>query len=80
MWDKFQKHLARVEVRFGELVTLTLLALPDLLDALGAVDLGPVMRPIFGDAWTTKYTPLIVLAVALMRPLVHVHPHRDDDH
>lgn len=78
MWSKCKAHLARVEVRFGELLALALMVLPDLLDTLGAVDLGPVMRPIFGDAWAAKYTPLIVLAVALMRPLVHVHPHRDD--
>jgi hypothetical protein len=65
---------ARLRVRLTEMAVALSLALPEILDQLGVIDLHPVLQPIFGDQKTAAMTTIIMVVLAVMRPIVHVAP------
>jgi hypothetical protein len=66
--------LRRIRVRLWESLAVLALVLPDILDAIGAIDLNPILHPIFGDQRTAVMNTIIMIALAVMRPIVHIKP------
>jgi hypothetical protein len=74
MWQTAKDAALRLRVRIGETAVVAALALPDILDQLGVIDLRPVLQPIFGEQKTAALTTIVMIALAVMRPIVHVKP------
>lgn len=70
MFETIKDFIARLRVRLGALAVVFLAALPDILDALGVIDLKAVLGPWIGEQKAT----MILIALAFMKPMFHVVP------
>ena len=74
MWQRVKDAALRLRIRLGELLVAVSLTLPEILDQLGVIDLHPLLSPLFGEQKTAAMTTIIMVVLAVMRPVVHIKP------
>lgn len=74
MLSKLKTSLSRVRVRLGVLLFAFVAALPDILDALGVIDLKPLLSPFLGEDKTVRLLSVMAVVLAFTRPMIHMIP------
>lgn len=67
--------LKRVRVRLGALLLVILAALPEILDALGSVDLKSILEGYIG----VQRAAMVLVILAFMKPMVHMLPKETEE-
>ena len=78
MLDKIKDFIKRIRVRLSALLAALLLSLPYALDALGYIDLKPLLIGVFGESVGSTINSLLPFLLAFFKAAVHLEPQDAD--
>lgn len=74
MFEKFKAFLGRIRVRLMPLVVAAIGALPYALEALGVIDIKPLLVAWLGDTWGLAAAAVWPFILTFMKSAVHLEP------